>query len=560
MMHFNVNLLTKLICLSLAISLLQCSDTNEETSTVTLPYTVVTGSNNTQAPNESTPVQTFSEEAARALLDATNVFIEQSRKLGLQKAQTIYQSVTQQLGKNASVLADVTDASIRAKWSAAYKSYIPNKGTGQATYFLTDGENQYIECALTAPEKDVTLTGECAEIIALADAEYEKNLQSFIEIEKANIEEAFKDTESQYVQGILKQLNETDLAKAKQFIIDWSVQAITFAQEAARIEMIAKLREERQCDVDMDRKLACYRTGVEHAKIMTTKMKYFTGNRTAWEVLWSLNDTCSLNWMTVINMIRNVLMEKRSTFIHEEHFCLGYDYNRDNPAYINCNEKDTSTKSTRIEGLVEGINNEIAKMTQALRDLRSANCPPPPSEPLVLDLDGNGISLSTNKVPFDMFANGKRSRSEWISPREGFLAMDLNHNGRIDSIAELFGDRSQCLTGLCNDGISALRMLDINRDGIIDEKDPAFGELLVWVDRNQDGESQRNELSQLRAYSIRSLSLNEVAMSDSEFGQPGIAKIQVSTDASSFFAYDVMLHVVPSMENLFDGFGPAKVK
>lgn len=550
MIQLNETSLARWLIPFLAASVFQCTNNNEEANPTKLPYTIVTGSNFAQAPDESTPVQNFSEEAAKALLDATNAFIEESRKLGLQKAQIIYQGVVQQLGKNAAVLAEVTDDSIRAKWSAAYKPYIPSVGTGQAIYQITYDWDQYIECALLAPEKETTPSGACSDIIKQADAEYEKNLQSFIEQEKANIEAAFEDPNSQYVKSILKQLQETDIEKAKQFIIEWSIQAITFAQEAARIEMIAKLRKENQCDVDVDRKLACHRTGVENAQTMTTKKRYFAGNRTAWEVLWSLDSTCSLNWMTVVNMIRGVLMEKRNSFIHEEHFCVGYDYSRDNPAYVDCNEQ------IRSEGLVEGINNEIAKMTMALRDLRSADCPPPPSEPLVIDLDGQGISLNSEKVMFDMFNSGKKSRTEWISPREGFLAIDLNHNGRIDSIAELFGDRSQCSSGLCNDGISALRMLDINHDGIINADDPAFSEILVWADRNQDGESQSDELLPLPAYDIRSISLSETAMTDAEFGRPGIAKIQVKTDGGSLFAYDVMLHVVPSMENLSHGFGP----
>ena len=55
--------------------------------------------------------------------------------------------------------------------------------------------------------------------------------------------------------------------------------------------------------------------------------------------------------------------------------------------------------------------------------------------PLVLDLAGDGIAvtrLATQSVHFDFEGDGFRELTAWISPADGFLALDRNGNGSID--------------------------------------------------------------------------------------------------------------------------------
>jgi hypothetical protein len=62
--------------------------------------------------------------------------------------------------------------------------------------------------------------------------------------------------------------------------------------------------------------------------------------------------------------------------------------------------------------------------------------------PLVLDLNGDGIKLFpySKGVYFDIDNDGFAERVGWVSPQDGQLARDLNGNGKIDDITELFGD------------------------------------------------------------------------------------------------------------------------
>jgi hypothetical protein len=64
----------------------------------------------------------------------------------------------------------------------------------------------------------------------------------------------------------------------------------------------------------------------------------------------------------------------------------------------------------------------------------------PPIDPLVLDLNGNGldiIDLGSSSAYFDLDGNGFAEHTAWIGPQDGFLVRDLNANGQIDGIIPL---------------------------------------------------------------------------------------------------------------------------
>jgi Ca2+-binding RTX toxin-like protein len=136
----------------------------------------------------------------------------------------------------------------------------------------------------------------------------------------------------------------------------------------------------------------------------------------------------------------------------------------------------------------------------------------PRRDPLVLDLNGNGIETiapdATNPVLFDHTGSGIRTGTGWVAPSDGFLVMDRNGNGTIDTGAELFGDSTPLADGsLASDGFAALADLDSNHDNQINVADAQFASLRVWRDLNQDGVSQSGELFTLAAAGVASLSL-----------------------------------------------------
>ena len=65
------------------------------------------------------------------------------------------------------------------------------------------------------------------------------------------------------------------------------------------------------------------------------------------------------------------------------------------------------------------------------------------NDPLVLDLDGDGITLdglSSASRKFDLNDTGFAVRTGWAGPGDGFLALDRNGDGLINDIGELFGN------------------------------------------------------------------------------------------------------------------------
>ena len=137
-----------------------------------------------------------------------------------------------------------------------------------------------------------------------------------------------------------------------------------------------------------------------------------------------------------------------------------------------------------------------------------------PRDPLVLDLDGDGIETAgidpTAPVLFDMDGDGVKTATGWIRPDDGIVVLDRNGNGLIDSGRELFGDATVLARGaragqLAANGFEALADLDLNADGRLDSLDASWGQLRIWRDLNQDGVSQAGELTTLAAQGIASL-------------------------------------------------------
>lgn len=100
-------------------------------------------------------------------------------------------------------------------------------------------------------------------------------------------------------------------------------------------------------------------------------------------------------------------------------------------------------------------------------------------DPLVINLDTNIASVSDKKFLFDLDADGKEDTISMLSKGSGFLALDKNHNGKIDDGSELFGAKS-------GNGFAELEEYDIDKNGWIDEADEIFNKLKIWI-KDEDG-------------------------------------------------------------------------
>jgi hypothetical protein len=145
---------------------------------------------------------------------------------------------------------------------------------------------------------------------------------------------------------------------------------------------------------------------------------------------------------------------------------------------------------------------------------------------------------------FDHNNAGIRYGTGWINPNDGWLALDRNGNGKIDSGRELFGDNTRKLNGgFAAHAYDALKSFDTNNDGKVDVADATgdadssgaidgsetywdidnnqtydanidktFADLRVWVDANSNGVTDGGELKTLAALNIVSIGTGKTAV------------------------------------------------
>jgi hypothetical protein len=196
----------------------------------------------------------------------------------------------------------------------------------------------------------------------------------------------------------------------------------------------------------------------------------------------------------------------------------GWSQNKPGDAFMDLRNNDS--------GIAIGLKNPNMKGSELAKEIYDAikrgeliTSPPslaemtpnfPPShpthwDPLVLDLDGDGVSLvSLNdaNVHFDFGKDGFAEKTGWISNTDGFLTLDKNGNGLVDDGTELFGNAEQ-------DGFSALAAYDLNQDGKIDSNDAVFTQLRVWRDADGDGKTDAGEILTLAEAGVATVNLKK---------------------------------------------------
>ncbi|MEI6056438.1 MAG: calcium-binding protein, partial [Lentisphaerota bacterium] len=154
-------------------------------------------------------------------------------------------------------------------------------------------------------------------------------------------------------------------------------------------------------------------------------------------------------------------------------------------------------------------------------------------DPITVDLDGDGIETTgtDNGVYFDLDGDRLKEKTSWVVPDDGFIVMDRNGNGTIDSGRELFGDATILKTGQkASTGFEALAEQDTNADGVIDKNDENFSNLRVWRDYNQNGISEANELETLEEERIKKIHLDYLTVNADD----GKGNIQTRTSGFEF--------------------------
>src|ERR1041385_5995719 len=138
--------------------------------------------------------------------------------------------------------------------------------------------------------------------------------------------------------------------------------------------------------------------------------------------------------------------------------------------------------------------------------------------PLIIDLNGDGFHFNNystigSDAYFDLTGNHFATHTSWDTGVDGFLARDLNGDGKINDITEIFGE---------NGGTSAwakLAALDSNASGTITSADTAWSSLKIWVDANHNGRTDSGELQSLAQAGITSITLQQNSNQSTVDGQ-----------------------------------------
>jgi hypothetical protein len=176
--------------------------------------------------------------------------------------------------------------------------------------------------------------------------------------------------------------------------------------------------------------------------------------------------------------------------------------------------------------------------------------------PIVLDLDGNGIHTlaAANGVNFDLLGTGHASKAGWVSPTDGLLVMDRNHDGKINDGTELFGVATLRPDGTrAGNGYAAMALEDSNHDGKLSATDTHFKDLRVWVDANHNGVSDAGELKTLAELGIVSLDLHAKTSTSVDNGNLiGLVSSYTTADGAQHEMADVWFarEAAPAAPNL----------
>ncbi len=159
-------------------------------------------------------------------------------------------------------------------------------------------------------------------------------------------------------------------------------------------------------------------------------------------------------------------------------------------------------------------------------------------DPLVIQYDLNNQHFdmfSDLEFNFDIDNDGNQEILSLLKQGNGYLSLDKNNDGIINNGSELFGPTT-------NDGFGELRVFDTDQNNWIDENDPIFDKLQVWLKDDKGN----NDLVALGKVGVGAIYLNDIASNFQYYQelQTSIAKLHSS---SIFLSNDHKIGLINSI-------------
>ncbi|MEZ5751019.1 MAG: hypothetical protein R3D60_03290 [Paracoccaceae bacterium] len=154
------------------------------------------------------------------------------------------------------------------------------------------------------------------------------------------------------------------------------------------------------------------------------------------------------------------------------------------------NEVQPQIERGMLDAFFLGLRGYLINPISMLESVQRAN------NPIILDLDGNGISVTelSQSTHFVDGGDGLKHRTAWAAAGDGVLFYDVSGDGEISEKREyVFTDWDPSATS----DLEALRsVFDTNGDGKLTAADSTFGSFKVMVTK-ADGTTEAKTLSQL---------------------------------------------------------------
>ncbi|MBI5480713.1 MAG: hypothetical protein HY906_17780 [Deltaproteobacteria bacterium] len=326
--------------------------------------------------------------------------------------------------------------------------------------------------------------------------------------------------EQQVVTTYQAQLNATEV----DYVRGWVGEALKSGLDVGAVHAANILREQQACDQAPTPTESAYLLGERQGKALLES--------TEASVLPTVPRTIC-NTDVVAATILAAATDEVPDFVASNPVCAGFAANQ-LAEQVDLGQAEQNRRS----GLDEGLRAAYESLRVRLVSTWVCEVPSPPSgDPLVVDLAGKGLRFSAARATFDLAATGEPALVPVPAAGLALLAIDLDGNDRIDSGRELLSNASACGRGRCLDGIQALRELDDNADGLVDQRDSAFAALRLWFPAAHGG----GEVVSLAAAGIESLGVTALpaGYADAD-GNVALRAVSFArADGSSGTVYDV---------------------